>query len=314
MKKLLLTGASGFIGAPCVELLLARGFEVHAVARRALGLERENVIEHQLDLLDQSTHQALLERVQPTHLLHMAWTTKPPFETSKDGKVRGTLDHYDWVTASLSLVRAFSEVGGKRLVVCGSSAEYDWSYGYCSERLTATTPDTLYGASKHALRVLVEALVRDRQLSAAWPRIFFCYGPGELPRRLVPSVILSLLANKPALCSHGNQIRDYLHVQDVAEALVQLLDSPVEGPVNVASGQAIALRDVLLPIGELMGKGELIRLGAIPARANDQPLVVGNNQRLVSELGWQQQVELKTGLRQTIDWWLRNPPNAEVFT
>jgi len=314
MKRVLLTGASGFLGAACIEPLLARGFEVHTVSRRALRLDPSRVTEHHIDLTDQRTHAVLMDLVRPSHLLHSAWTTKPAFETAKDGAITAAWDHYDWVTTGLNLVRTFSSTGGKRLVVCGSSAEYDWSYGYCTEQLTPTVPDTEYGACKHALRILVESFVNSRKLSAAWPRIFFCYGPGEAPRRLVASAILSLLNGKPALFSHGNQVRDYMHVADVALALVQLLDSGVQGPVNVASGRGIAIKEIVSTVGSLLGRPELIHLGAIPARTNDQPFVVGNNQRLVSELRWQQQIDLTTGLRQTIDWWLRNPPHSEAFT
>ena len=120
---------------------------------------------------------------------------------------------------------------------------------------------------------------------------------------LVSSVILSLLKGEPAKCSHGKQIRDYMHVQDVADGMVALLDSEVTGTVNVSSGQATTLREIVLTIGRLVGKPELIQLGAIPARANDTPLVIGENLRLLNEVGWKQQFDLEAGLRQTIEWW-----------
>ena len=191
------------------------------------------------------------------------------------------------------------------MVASGSGYEYDWSYGYCSERLTPTVPDTVYGSCKHALSVLLQSFATSAGLSAAWGRVFFLYGPNEHPQRLVSSVILSLLDDTPAKCSHGRQVRDYLHVQDVADGLVALLDSDVSGAVNVSSGQATTLRDIVLTIGRLLGRPELIQLGAIPARANDAPLVVGDNSRLVGELGWKQKYDLEAGLQQTIEWWKR---------
>jgi len=116
-------------------------------------------------------------------------------------------------------------------------------------------------------------------------------------------VILSLLKGEPAKCSHGRQIRDYMHVQDVADGLVALLDSDVRGAVNVSSGQAMTIRDVVLTAGRLLDRVDLIKLGAIPARANDSPLVVGDNTRLVNEVGWTQKLDLEAGLAQTIEWW-----------
>jgi nucleoside-diphosphate-sugar epimerase len=200
-------------------------------------------------------------------------------------------------------VQEFAAQGGKRLTVSGSGYEYDWSYGYCSEKLTPAVPNTVYGSCKQALNLLVQSFAGQAGLSSAWGRVFFLYGPNEHPQRLVSSVILSLLKGEPAKCSHGRQVRDYMHVQDVADGLVRLLDSEVTGAVNVSSGQATTLREIVLTIGRLMGKPELIQLGAIPARANDVPLVVGENLRLSNECGWKQQYELEAGLRQTIEWW-----------
>jgi nucleoside-diphosphate-sugar epimerase len=92
-------------------------------------------------------------------------------------------------------------------------------------------------------------------------------------------------------------------VSDVARGLVGLLDSDVEGPVNISSGQPTTLREIALSLGELLSRPELVRLGALPARSNDHPLVVGNSQRLQAEVGWQPQISLIDGLRETIEWW-----------
>jgi UDP-glucose 4-epimerase len=94
-----------------------------------------------------------------------------------------------------------------------------------------------------------------------------------------------------------------MHVQDVADGLATLLDSDVRGAVNICSGQATTLRDIVLFIGRICQRPELVQLGAIPARANDTPLVVGDNARLISETTWKQQLDLEAGLRETVDWW-----------
>jgi nucleoside-diphosphate-sugar epimerase len=295
-KRVLLTGATGFIGYHCLEPLKARGYEVHLVSSRPMKTGASGVHWHQANLLEPGTAKSLLAEVKPTHLLHLAWFVVP-------GKLITAPENFAWVRASMELVEEFAAHGGKRLAVCGSSYEYDWNYGYCSEKLTPAVPNNVYGSCKQALQLLVQSFASQAGLSAAWGRVFFLYGPNEHPQRLVPSVILSLLKDEPAKCSHGRQIRDYMHVQDVADGLVSLLDSEVTGTVNVSSGQATSLREIVLAIGRLMGKPKLIELGAIPARANDAPLVVGENLRLLNECGWKQQYELEAGLRQTIEWW-----------
>ena len=296
MKKVLLTGATGFIGQHCIGTLASLGYEVHAVSSRKPVDSSGGAIWHQADLLQPGSAKPLLAAVKPSHLLHLAWYVVP-------GKLISSPENFAWVTASMELAREFAEQGGKRMVVSGSGYEYDWRYGYCSESLTPAVPNTVYGACKQALSTLLQAFAGTVGVSAAWGRVFFLYGPGEHPDRLVSSVIRGVLAGKPAPCSHGRQIRDYMHVQDVADGLVALLDSAVEGAVNVSSGRATTLREIVLAIGRICGRPELINIGAIPARANDTPLVVGENTRLTGEVGWTPQIDLEQGLLQTIDWW-----------
>jgi nucleoside-diphosphate-sugar epimerase len=295
-KRVILTGASGFVGQHCIAPLLARGFEVHAVSSRDALRKGANVHWHRADLLNIADSTALVADVGATHLLHLAWYVVP-------GKLITSPENFAWTAASFGLVRAFAEQGGRRFVGCGSAYEYDWNYGYCAEERTPAVPNTVYGACKQALNLMTRAYADQVGLSASWARAFFLYGPCEQGDRLVASVIRSILGGRSARCSHGRQIRDYLHVQDVANGLVAVLDSDMRGTVNVCSGQATTLREIVLTVGRLLNRPELVELGAIPARANDAALVVGDNSRLVAETGWAPQVDLEAGLRQTIDWW-----------
>jgi nucleoside-diphosphate-sugar epimerase len=185
----------------------------------------------------------------------------------------------------------------------GTCAEYDWKYGYCSEFITPSNPDTPYGICKKALQEIVNSYSETTSLSSAWGRIFFTYGAYEYPNRLVPSVILSLLKGEPARCSHGNQIRDFLYVQDVADAFVALLESEVTGAVNIGSGQAIAIKDVVYKIADLIGRSDLVHLGAIPSAPKETPLLVADVTRLSNEVGWLPKFSLEIGLKQAIIWW-----------
>jgi nucleoside-diphosphate-sugar epimerase len=200
-------------------------------------------------------------------------------------------------------LQAFERHGGQRVVMAGSCAEYDWGYGYCSERLTPLAPSTLYGNSKHSLQIMLNSFAAQTELSAAWGRIFFLYGPHEYQERLVSSVVGAVLKNNPAPCSHGEQVRDFLHVQDVADAFVALLESDVSGPVNVASGHPVSLKDIVYKIAGKANRWDLIQLGALPAPANEPPLLVANVSRLKDEVGWSPQYDLDRGLEQTMNWW-----------
>jgi nucleoside-diphosphate-sugar epimerase len=295
MKRVLVTGASGCVGRQALPLLVARGWEVHAVASKTPPPDSDGVRWHRADLLDGDQTRAIVRSAQADAMLHLAWYIAP-------GRWAAAPENFDWLRASLELVQAFRAEGGTRLVSAGSCLEYDWSYGYCAEDRTPCVPHTAYGACKHALQVVTSALCRDG-LTTAWGRIFFLYGPHEHPDRLVASVIRSLLAGEPARTSHGNQVRDYLHAADVAEAFVTLLESDLVGPINIASGQGVTLKEIVQRLGALVGRPDLLRLGAVPAALTDVPLVVADTTRLNTILGWRPRIDLDSGLTRTIDWW-----------
>ena len=294
MKRILLTGATGCVGSHALPLLMAQGWEVHAVSSREQPA-RSGVIWHHIDLLDLRGIEGLVRQAGASHLLHLAWYVAP-------GRWAMAPENLDWVQASLELLRRFQQHGGRRVVVAGSCLEYDWSYGYCSEERTPRTPHTLYGVCKNALQLLTAAL-SSTEMTSVWPRLFNLYGPHEHPDRLVASVIRSLLHDQPARCSHGRQIRDYLFSHDAAEALVELLDSEIAGPINIASGEPIPLRDLVLRIGTLLGKSDLLRFGEVPPASTDVPLVAADITRARQLFGWRPRFDLETGLAHTIAWW-----------
>jgi nucleoside-diphosphate-sugar epimerase len=150
---------------------------------------------------------------------------------------------------------------------------------------------------------MLSGYAEHTDLSLAWARIFFLYGPHEPEARLIPLVIRNVLRGEPALCSHGSQIRDYLYVQDAAEALATILDSEFQGPINVASGEPIAIRDLVGRAAERLGRPDLIRLGALAPRPTDVSLLLADTSRLRAEVGWRPRVTLEQGLDRTIDFW-----------
>ena len=297
MKKVVVTGAKGFIGRHTLKNLRDRNFEIHAIVSKKIpDISLNNCHWHLADLLDINQIKQLFEQLKPTHLLHFAWYCIP-------GKYWQAEDNFLWVQASLESLKQFQAQGGQRVVMSGTCVEYDWNYGYCSEFLTPKNPSSPYGICKNALQEMLQSYAKLTNLSSAWGRIFFPYGPYEYADRLVPSVICSLLKGEPARCSHGRQMRDFLYVQDVADAFVALLESDVTGPVNIGSGQPIAIKDMVYKIGEQIGRSDLIQLGAIPAATNDTPLVIADVKRLFDEVGFQPTYNLERGIEETINWW-----------
>ncbi len=298
MSRVLLTGASGFIGSQAVAPLLDAGFEVHAVTSAAAPVSAlPDLWWEQADLHDPLATERLLERVAPTHLLHFAWYAEP-------GLYWRSAENLRWVEASLRLLRLFSEWGGRRAVLAGSCAEYAWEpHTICVEGETPCLPETLYGTSKHALRLVAERYAEEVGLSLAWGRVFFVFGPREDPSRLGGSVARALVRGEPALCSHGEQLRDFLYSADLADAFVALLRSSATGAVNVASGEPTGIRDLVQALADAAGRPDLVELGALPASPTEPAELLADVTRLRDEIGWTPPASLGQRAADTISWW-----------
>lgn len=305
MKKVLITGASGFIGRHCLNILIELGYEVHAIAPDFLESFSPTIKWYDVDLLNDRETQKLLAEVRATHLLHFAWYAEPKKYWNSD-------ENFKWVEASKGLLKGFYSNGGRRAVMAGTCAEYDWQFDACSENKTPIVPATIYGKCKNSLQLYLAGFSDKTGLSSAWGRIFFLYGPCEHPKRLVSSVIISLLQGKPAPCSSGRQIRDFLYVVDVASAFVSLLESDVRGPVNIASGIPLVLKDVITQIGEMLGHPELIRFGEITSPKDEPSRLIADVCRLKEEVGWEPGYDIRSGLDQTVKWWKENLKNMKV--
>jgi nucleoside-diphosphate-sugar epimerase len=299
MKQVLLTGASGFIGRQAIVPLVKKGFEVHCVYRTLkpdITCDVKHVTWHKADLLNSTDVKKIFDSVSPTYLLHLAWDVTPGFYLD-------SINNFDWLLSSLRLLKEFAKYGGNRAVCAGTCFEYDLRYGFCTENLTPTVPSTYYGSCKCHLQSIGEKYSEKAGFDFAWGRIFYPYGPFENRTRLVPSVILSLLSDEVAQCTHGNQVRDFLHVTDVADAFVTLLNSDVNGIINIGSGKAVSIKELVLQIAQNLGKEEDVRLGALPERKNEQPIIVADTTRLKKELRWHQKYSLAEGIADTISWW-----------
>ena len=293
--RVLVTGATGFIGCHCLEPLCAKGYEVHAVSS-SLVRSTSSVQWHQANLLDAAQTRKVLRTIKPTHLLHLAWYTE-------HGKYWTASENLTWVAASLALVEEFIACGGERLVTAGTCAEYEWGHGICIEDVTPVQPATLYGTYKHALQLMLSSWCKQCTVSSAWGRVFSLYGPHEHPRRLVASVIKNLLLGQRASCGNASLVRDYLHAQDVALAFVTLLGSELQGAVNIGSGEGISLQTLVELIAEKTQRLDLIDLAEIPTTDTNQvPLLTADIARL-SSTGWSKSHDLDSGLDNTIAWW-----------
>jgi nucleoside-diphosphate-sugar epimerase len=287
VSRVLVTGATGFVGRHALEPLRARGLDVVS-ASRADGV----------DLLEPGAAERFVRRVRPTHLLHMAWY-------AEHGRFWTSRENVRWVEGSLALLRAFAAVGGRRAVLAGSCAEYDWDVaGTCREDITPVRPATLYGAAKHGLHTVATPFASQEGFELAWGRIFFAFGPHEPEGRIVPAVARALLAGEEARVTHGRQVRDFLAVEELGDAFAALVAADgVQGAVNVASGRALELRRLVGAVADAAGRPELVRYGAIEARPGEPDELVADVTRLRDDVGWMPRETLEEGVARAVAWW-----------
>lgn len=286
--RVVLTGAGGFIGASVVRQLAPEGTELHTLGR--IGVP--GTVFHACDLIADDPAPILAE-IAPTHLVHLAWNED-----------RATLwngaENLAWVAATLRLVLAFRQAGGTRAVIAGSSAEYDWTGNApLDERTSPLNPATGYGRAKRALFDLV-ANTPELGLSVGWARIFFAFGPHDKPDRLLSQVIDGVAAGRTVACSAGTQVRPFIHVDDVAGALIALLRSPVEGPVNIALAETTSVRDLALRAGAAAGDPNLIMFGTQPLQPGEPPVLTTAVARLTDEVGFVPRFTIEQAVRATV--------------
>ena len=281
MMSVLLTGAAGFFGAHLARLLVSEGHDVTAIVRpgtdrwRLAGLEsRCSLI--QGDLSELETITGSIRARQPEILIHLAWK-------GWSGKAEADAN-LSSLGVSLELLRKMPELGCRRFVAAGTCFEYDLT----GRRLAETSPlhpHDLYGACKKSLFEVAQEFSALTGLSVVTPRIFYSYGPLEDARRLVPSIVQALLRGQVAKATAGEQVRDYLHVSDIAAAIWAVARSDASGAVNIASGEPVTIAQIAIRIAEPMH-------------------ILGDCGKLRG-LGWVPKYTLDTGLAETIEWWER---------
>ena len=293
MKRVLVTGASGLLGRALLPRLLDAGYEVHAVTTDAARLAfAPGAQARTADLRDGAACRAVVERVRPEALVHLAWD-------QKDAGFRNAPANLDWLSVSVNLLRAFYDCGGKRFLFAGTSSEYDGRSGRMEET-AAARPVSMYGQCKRAFSETLQAFAERYGVSAVTPRYFTIYGEHDGHAfGATPAATADFLAGRPVACRAPNTLRDYIYAGDAAAATLLLLESELCGAVNVASGVPRSMRAVFTALARAADALPLLSF-----ENEDQPgdILVADTGRLNRELGFTCRMNFEEGLRRTVAW------------
>ena len=299
--RLLITGATGFVGAKTLELALAAGHEVAATVRPQSPARRlapfEGRSEHlTLELNDRPALSAALTAFRPEAIIHLAWAGVANAARFELTQISENID------AACALVEAGAAAGCSAFIGTGSQGEY----GAGSTMLEDTLPEptTLYGAAKVSTLYLTRQLAAQSGMRHAWLRLFSTYGPDDNDGWLIPMLITQMLRGERPQTTLGTQFWDWLYVDDVARGLLAAATTPsAQGVFNLGSGEPVQVRKAVEAIRDLAAPQMELVFGEIPFRPDQVMHMQANIERLKAATGWAPQVPFAAGIATTVAWY-----------
>ena len=277
-RLILLTGATGFVGRQVLRTLAERNCKVRVVVRatadnvaaKLAALAPAGAIESVVTTADLWSEPAgwYAEACGGVDtVIHAAWYAEP-------GLYLDSPRNSDCEQGTVRLAQGAAAAGVRRFAGIGTCFEYDTSGG-ALRTTTPLRPHTPYGAAKVAAFRALSQLLPRKQVEFIWCRLFYLYGEGEDPRRLIPMLRNKLAAGEPVDLGSGTQVRDYLDIRDAARMIVDAALGAGQGPVNICSGRAVTIRQIAEAIAGEYGRRDLLRFGARPDNPADPPFIVG---------------------------------------
>ena len=271
-KLVLVTGATGFVGRQVLKALAAAGCDARLVVREGreaavAAAARVESVRPTPDLFAESAEWWARACAGVDTVVHVAWYAEP-------GRYLESPRNLDCLIGTLELAKGAVRAGVRRLVGVGTCFEYDLSGGLLSVA-TPLAPLTPYAAAKAAAYLALSRFLPQQRVEFAWGRLFYLYGEHEDARRLVPYLRARLAAGAVAELTKGDQIRDFLDVQEAGRLLADLALGERQGAANVCSGVPTTVRQLAERIADEYGRRDLLRFGARPENLVDPPRVVG---------------------------------------
>jgi len=272
VQKILLTGATGFVGKQIVKFLCEFDVELYLVVRDkdALGSEFHQKVVKKIytpDLFSKPSEWWEKKCEGIDIIVHAAWYTEP-------GLYLNSIKNTDCLIGSINLANGATKAGIKRFVGIGTCFEYDLTSGVISIE-TPIRPGSIYAGTKASLFFTLSNLFASKGIEFCWCRLFYLFGEGDDPRRLVGQIRTKLALREKVELTSGNQIRDYLDVSVAGEMIAETVLSNAIGPVNICSGIPITVRQLAEGVAAEFDGSDLLHFGVRPENPTDPKCVVG---------------------------------------
>ncbi|KEQ27945.1 hypothetical protein ET33_00590 [Paenibacillus tyrfis] len=303
-----ITGATGFIGSALCRKIIAENGIVYALVREnsknidRLPVDKNlKVIYGDLDDFGHIKEQLSQLEIDINIFYHLGWKgvgNKDRNDSIQSQNIESTVQ---------SLLLAHS-LGCSKWVGTGSQAEYGPVNSKISEEYS-TKPTTFYGASKLSASILTQVLGNQLNINTVWARVFSTYGPGDNSGWMLIDLINTLLDKQKPKLTLGEQLWDYLYVDDAANALYKLGITPnSQGVYNLGSGNAKKLKNIIEITRDLIDPSLPLGFGDIPYRPDQVMHLEADVSKLIRDTGWQPEFNLETGLGRTIEY-IKNEKN-----
>lgn len=299
--RILLTGPTGFIGANFLRQALARGHAVGALLLPGEELAPEVRSHAGLTLFVGTLAKPPwreLQRFQPEACVHTAWITTP-------GVYLESPENDRFLAWSIAFAEEFYHVGGRYFLGLGSCAEYRPARRPLVETESPLNDSTRYARCKTALRVTVEKLAQTGKRGAGWGRVFYPFGIGEHPARLCSSLITKLVKGEPVTLKTPDSTKDYIYIDDLASAILRVVEKEFSGPINLGTGRGVTVREIAQLVARWLGHPELVT--EAPSAAPDPLDYMVADASKLRQLGWREQVGFEAGLRRLWQWLAARP-------
>jgi nucleoside-diphosphate-sugar epimerase len=270
--KVLLTGSTGFVGSQILLQLLKRDIYVRSVVRETKKSlpntsRLPGDVVYTKDMFNESYQWWLAACSGIDIIIHSAWYVEP-------GKYLESPLNQVCVDGTLEMARGAVGAGVSRFVGIGTCFEYDTSCGLLSIN-TPLLPTTRYAIAKVSALEKLSRLFITNNIEFAWCRLFFLYGEGEDSRRLVPTLHKKLALGEEVPLTEGNQIRDYMNVEEAGKRIVDVALGEILGPVNICSGIPVTVRQLAENIASKYEGKDLLKFGARQNNILDPPCIIG---------------------------------------